>query len=222
MRHLFASLICALCLNSPVAAQDLTALARVTPEGSVISDGWWGRSDITLQLSQGVPFRVFTLDDPARLVVDFREVDFAGLTASDVLEEGGRIAAIRFGAFQPGWSRLVADLSEPMLPEQIGMPVDPNTGRATLQIALKTADPEAFAAASGTPADPNWAPAYLDAPVTPKPDDGRFTVVLDPGHGGIDPGAQNDEINEKNLMPGEPRRHRAPRGGRYLYLIACR
>ncbi|MEQ6204196.1 N-acetylmuramoyl-L-alanine amidase [Sulfitobacter sp. HNIBRBA2951] len=205
MKRLFASLICALSVSlgglpSSGAAQDLTALARITPQGSAITDGWWGRSDITLNLSQGVPFRVFTLDNPARLVVDFREVDFTGLSAADVLEQGGRIQAIRFGAFQPGWSRLVADLSEPMLPEVIGMPVNPDTGRATLEITLKTVKAEAFAAASGTPQDPNWTPAYLDAPVAKAKPDGRFTVVLDPGHGGIDPGAQNGETNEKFLM----------------------
>lgn len=200
MKRFFASLICALSLNVQAMAQDLTAMGRVVPEQSGIVDSWWGRTDITLRLSQGVPFRVFTLNAPARLVVDFREVDFTGLTASDLLEEEGRISAVRFGAFQPGWSRLVADLAKPMLPELIGMPVDPNTGRATLEITLKTASDDEFAAAAGTPADPNWAPAYLDAPPPAVIKDDRFTVVLDPGHGGVDPGAQHDDISEKTLM----------------------
>lgn len=194
------SLICALSLAVPVAAQGLSALARVQADQSNITDGWWGRTDISLHLSQGVPFRVFTLDDPARLVVDFREVDFSGLRATDMLEEDGRVSGLRFGAFQPGWSRLVADLDEPMLATQIGMPVDPNTGRATLEIRLETVDEAAFAQAAGTPPDPNWTPAYLSPPAPPAQDDERFIVVLDPGHGGIDPGAEREGVNEKELM----------------------
>lgn len=194
------SLICVLCLSAPVAAQGLSALARVEAEQSTISDGWWGRTDISLHLSQGVPFRVFTLDDPARLVVDFREVDFSRLQASDMLEEDGRVSGLRFGAFQPGWSRLVADLAEPMLATQIGMPVDPNTGRATLEIRLETVDKAEFSQAAGTPPDPNWTPAYLSPPAPPAQGDDSFIVVLDPGHGGIDPGAEREGVNEKELM----------------------
>ena len=200
MKQLFLSLICALCMNNHAMAQDLSALARVDTQTSSIEDGWWGRTDFTLQLSQGVPFRVFTLDDPARLVVDFREVDFSGIRAADLLPEAGRITALRFGAFQPGWSRLVAELAEPMVAREIGMPVDPNSGRARLEITLKTTDAEEFAAASGAPVDPNWTPAFL-GPDAPKPaKDGKFTVVLDPGHGGIDPGAEREGVNEKELM----------------------
>lgn len=198
MKQFLLSLFCALSLGSHVVAQDLTALARVDVAQSGIEDGWFGQTDLTLQLSQGVPFRVFTLDNPPRLVVDFREVDFSGVNAGDLLAEAGRIEAVRFGAFQPGWSRLVADLSEPMLPREIGMPVDPDTGRATLEIRLVSAEAEVFTNNSGAPPDPSWAPAFLKPQVVE--DDGVFTVVLDPGHGGIDPGAEGGGLNEKELM----------------------
>jgi len=200
MKQFLLGLVCALTLTCGAGAQNLTALARVDAAASSIEDGWFGRTDIALHLSQGVPFRVFTLDDPARLVVDFREVDFDGLRAADFLRASTRISAVRFGAFQPGWSRLVADLAEPALPREIGMPADPNTGRATLEIALKTVSAEAFAAASGAPSDPNWTPAFLRAAPPPPAGADRFTVVLDPGHGGVDPGAERDGVNEKQLM----------------------
>lgn len=200
MKRIFLSLVCVLSLSSQVMAQELSALARVDPAASRITDGWFGRTDLTLHLSQGVPFRVFTLDDPARLVVDFREVDFDGLSADALIAPDGRIAAVRFGAFQPGWSRLVADMVAPMLPLEIGMPVDPDTGRARLEITLKTASAEAFAAAAGTPPDPGWTPAFLSPAASPRPGADRFTVVLDPGHGGIDPGAEREGVNEKTLM----------------------
>lgn len=181
-----------------VSAQDLSGLARVDPAQSGISDGWFGGTSLTLALSQGVPFRVFTLDDPARLVVDFREVDFAGITAEMLLPDTGRVAAVRFGTFRPGWSRLVADLTEPMLPTQIGMPVDTASGRAVLTIALERATAQDFAARAVPPNDPDWGIAAAAPPPVPTQD--SFVLVLDPGHGGVDPGAVRGSTTEKELM----------------------
>ena len=182
-------------------AQDLTALARVEAAQSQITDGWFGKTEITLALSQGVPFRVFLLDHPARLVVDFREADWSGVTPQALLPDPGRISAVRFGAFQPGWSRLVADLAEPMLPTEIAMPVEDGSGTATLEIVLKTASAEEFAKSAGAPVDPAWTKALVKPPA-PKGSDDSFVVMLDPGHGGIDPGAVRDGVSEKDLMLG--------------------
>ncbi|MGJ5618943.1 N-acetylmuramoyl-L-alanine amidase [Sulfitobacter sp. MF3-043] len=200
MRALLKILTLWLICATGAAAQDLTALARVDPARSEISDGWFGKTSLTLGLSQGVPFRVFLLDAPARLVVDFREADWAGIKPGQLLAEPGRIAAVRFGAFQPGWSRLVADLAEPMLPVRIGMPVDEMSGAATLEITLKTTDAETYAAKAGIPVDPAWTAALTKPPKPKTPKDDAFVVVIDPGHGGIDPGAERDDVAEKDLM----------------------
>lgn len=184
-----------------VGAQELTALARVDPGKSQITDGWFGKTQVTLSLSQGVPFRVFLLDEPARLVVDFREADWADVRPDMILTEPGRVSAVRFGAFRPGWSRLVADLAEPMVPVEVGMPVDTASGGATLQIALEQTDAEGFAAQAGAPAGAGWESQALARPkVTTGLEKNRFVVAIDPGHGGIDPGAERDGVNEKTLM----------------------
>lgn len=181
-------------------AQELSAIARVDPSKSTIQDGWFGRTDITIGLSQGVPFRVFLLDNPARLVVDFSEADWSGVRPVMILPEPGHITAVRFGAFRPGWSRLVADLAQPMVPTEIGMPIENSSGQAMLEIALKEASAEEFTAASGAPVDPAWAVALTQAPASDPPQDDRFIVALDPGHGGVDPGAERDDVAEKDLM----------------------
>ncbi len=191
---------CILLAGAPLRAQDLTALARVDPATSEITDGWFGKTTLRLGLSQGVPFRVFMLDTPARLVVDFREVEFAGLRKDALLAEPGRVSDVRFGAFQPGWSRLVLDLDAPMVPTQIGMPVDVASGAAVLEIALKTTDAETFAAQAGAPNTAAWPMALTRPPKMEPRDDGRFIIVLDPGHGGIDPGAEREGVAEKDLM----------------------
>ncbi|WP_299149890.1 N-acetylmuramoyl-L-alanine amidase [uncultured Tateyamaria sp.] len=180
-------------------AQDLSGLARVEAAQSGIKDGWFGATTLTLSLSQGVPFRVFVLDEPARLVVDFREVDFRGLQADALLGGTERVDNVRFGTFKPGWSRLVADLATPMVPHEIEMPVDTGSGRATLRIDMTEADAEAFAAATARAIDPDWG---IQAAAPPQVAEDSFVLVIDPGHGGVDPGAVRDTTTEKDLMLG--------------------
>ena len=64
----------------PLRRRSFRRLARLDVEDSVIEDRRRA-VELTLFLSQSVPYRVFTLDDPRRLVMDFREVDFRGLDA---------------------------------------------------------------------------------------------------------------------------------------------
>lgn len=197
MRALFSVLLACWCATA-VVAQDLSGLARVDAQQSSIEDGWFGKTTLRLALSQGVPFRVFMLDDPARLVIDFREADWSGLTPADLLPEQGRVQAVRFGAFQPGWSRLVADLSEPMVPVDVSLSVPENAGTALLEVVLEQADAADLAARAGAPIDPDWTTALTEPPKAVVPD--VFTVVLDPGHGGVDPGAEQEGVAEKDLM----------------------
>jgi N-acetylmuramoyl-L-alanine amidase len=181
------------------AAQVLSGVARVDPERSVIEADWRGHTQVRLHLSQGVPFRVFTLDAPARLVVDFREVDWSGVKAASIQRPESGVSAVRFGGFQPGWSRLVAELADPRLPQEIGMAVDEITGQATLQMSLAPVDDEIFASVSGAPKDALW-PDRKPEPPKKRLSGDRFVVVVDPGHGGIDPGAERDGVSEKELM----------------------
>ncbi|WP_299674809.1 N-acetylmuramoyl-L-alanine amidase [uncultured Roseobacter sp.] len=180
-------------------AQDLSAIARVDPGSSGLTAELFGPEALALHLSQGVPFRVFTLDAPPRLVIDFREVDWSGVQAADLLRDGGPLSDVRFGSFRPGWSRLVGDLDGPFVPEDIGMTVDEATGRAVLRMALVAASPEVFAAQAGAPEDALWPDPVVQEVPAPLLDE-RFVVVLDPGHGGVDPGAERENVNEKELM----------------------
>ena len=75
LKKLFLAVLCAL-LPLIVSAQDFSGLARASAQGSMITN-----NQVTLSLSQGVPFRIFTLADPMRMVVDFAEVDFADVLA---------------------------------------------------------------------------------------------------------------------------------------------
>ena len=194
---------------APAAAQDragfaaprLTGLARLVPGDSRINDRGDGIG-LRLTLSQGVPWRLFTLAGPPRLVLDFREVDWRDADPA-ALDRAARVTGVRMGAIRPGWSRLVLDLDGPYLPRRAGLTLDDETGRARLSIALDPAPAEDFAAAAGVPDLPGWdLPPPPGSPPRPVPDPGGgdMVVVLDPGHGGVDPGAMEGGITEKALM----------------------
>lgn len=191
------ALLVLLLMGNPVWAQDFSGLARVDMSQSQVTDA--GRAlQIDLHLSQPIPYRVFTLDDPRRLVLDFREVDWAGVRRDQLLTAEA-VTDLRFGAFRPGWSRMVLELAAPMAVETAGMAVDQSAGDAHLQLILTPVTAETYAASAGAPRDESWANLTPTLPAPPDPD-GPLTVVIDPGHGGIDPGAVQGGINESDLM----------------------
>lgn len=187
-------------ITGAAQAQDFSGLARIDAAQSAITDQ--GKSvQIDLHLSQGVPYRLFTLDNPPRLVLDFQEIDWSGLL-SDNLQQSERIQQVQFGTYVPGWSRMVIDLGAPMQVAQAGTLIDQVTGAAHLSMTLTPVTAEMFAEQTGAPRDARWdLPDAAEVAVLPKKsDDAPLVVVLDPGHGGIDPGAERDSIAEKDLM----------------------
>lgn len=181
--------------------QGFSGLARLDIGQSQVRDEGEGLS-VTLHLSQVVPYRAFTLDDPRRLVLDFREVDW-GRASRAALLNADRATDLRFGSLRPGWSRLVVDLAEPMVMSQAGMAVDANSGTAVLRVVLTPASAEDYAQASGAPPDPDWdILSGLNAVLPPAPpsEDRLMVVVVDPGHGGIDPGAERNGMVEAEVM----------------------
>lgn len=183
-------------------SQEFSGLARLDTEASVIDDHRRGGVSIDLALSQGVPWRIFTLSEPDRLVIDFREVDWSGVEP-DKLNQAGRIGKIYYGVYRPGWSRFVADLSSPMVVDTAEMAIDDASGAAKLNVILAGASQDEFNAKSGVPNDPTWdlpAPAESSDTREEKPDWAPTVVVLDPGHGGVDPGAEYGNTREKDLM----------------------
>jgi N-acetylmuramoyl-L-alanine amidase len=174
------------------------AEALFDPDRSQISDGW--RSvKVDLGLSEIVPYRVFTLDDPRRLIVDFQGLD-TGRADITAINRARGVSGLRFGPYRPGWTRLVLDLTQPFSLAQASMTNAAEGAR--LQLTLRRSSPADFAASAGAPPDPGW-DALSDAAMEQIARDigpDHFVVVLDPGHGGIDPGAQRGGITEAHLM----------------------
>ena len=98
---------------------------------------------------------------------------------------------------------MVAELKAPLGLESAEMRLDENTGQAVLGIDLQLITQEEFAVSIGAPDGPGWwtVPAAEVARARMRQSgDGELTIVIDPGHGGIDPGAEHGSESEKNLM----------------------
>jgi N-acetylmuramoyl-L-alanine amidase len=175
-----------------VAAEGLPARARLDLAASSVTDAGDGLA-LTLALSQPVPWRAFTLADPPRLVMDLGNMDWRGTEVAAILASP-RASGLRAGAFQPGWSRLVLDLAGLYAVTSAGMKTVDGAGGAIIEVRLEPVAEDRFRALSGAP-DVAGRPADAPAPRG----EGPLTVVLDPGHGGIDPGAEGKGISEAAL-----------------------
>ncbi len=197
LSRLVAAVAAVVVLSFAAQGQELSALARLDPAASRIEDAAGG-VDVTLSLSQPVPWRVRVMADPPRVVMDFREVDWSGAAA--LRNDSQQIKGMRAGVFRAGWSRLVLELAAPFTVEKAAM----QTGAGALvTVHLRPATLDDFAKAATRPEPPEWAlPKPADLPATTVDKGGPLRVVLDPGHGGIDPGAERGSQSEAQLMLG--------------------
>jgi N-acetylmuramoyl-L-alanine amidase len=155
---------------------------------------------LVVDLSHKIDMRAFTLADPYRVVIDIPQVNFQ--LPPNTGESGrGVIKAFRYGLVMSGGSRIVVDLTGPVRVTKAFV-LDPADGQpARMVLDLMAVDRETFLRAAAIdnhlPRATDPAPAHVeDQAADPRP-----LVVLDPGHGGIDPGtrAPSGEL-EKNLV----------------------
>ncbi|MGE0056019.1 MAG: N-acetylmuramoyl-L-alanine amidase [Hyphomicrobium sp.] len=158
-----------------------------------------------LTLSRGVTAEIFTLDNPYRVIVDLPSVAFR-LPAGTGDKSLGHIKVFRYGLFAEHKARVVIETTEPVAVASAFMERSGKKGAVILKIALKTTDPASFTAAMAKP-DPRRDESGAEAPSEPKLDPkppgkhkGRPIIVVDAGHGGIDPGAIGNGVSEKDIV----------------------
>lgn len=185
--------------RSALATADLTQ-SSLTAEGR--DRGKPRPMELRLTLSQPVPYRVYFLDGPPRLVVDFREIDFSG-TEAEALPGRDLVPALRWGRFRPGWSRLVMELPGPYaLRLAVQSPAEGGARGALVKLRIEPVGQKDFVTRSNALSALWDLPAPADVTALPPRRTGErpLRVALDPGHGGHDPGAQVGAISEAALM----------------------
>ncbi|WP_138465486.1 N-acetylmuramoyl-L-alanine amidase [Poseidonocella sp. HB161398] len=156
-------------------------------EKSKIRADWFGGGlSVDLAMSEAVPYAVGVTSDPARLVVRFQSVvDVAGAP-----RKGPQPVLVPRG--------LTTELQLPLEHPQIldsAVIAWPEAGGARLKLRLEKADEATFGRLAALWKEP-------PAPVMPeRPAAGyKLHVMLDPGHGGQDPGAQYEGIREADVV----------------------
>lgn len=131
---------------------------------------------LVFDLSGPVRYKTFTLSTPERLIIDVSGANLSG-DFSQLALNGTVIRSIRSGPFGQGDTRIVLDLSHPVLLNSFLLaPQDGQSHRLVLDLfSLKTTPVTAM-----VPRETPKIGAH------PKRD---IIVVVDPGHGGKDPGA---------------------------------
>ena len=161
------------------------------------------RTRFSIVLSAAVPYQYFALADPYRLIIDMPDVSF-GLPKGSGQQGRGLIQAYRYGLFAPGKSRIVIDTKGPVRIERAAMTTRPGATAARLEIDLAPTDRASFLTRLPAARDARRRrragrirttfPAGTEGP-TPRP-----VIVIDAGHGGVDPGSR------QRRGPGEGRR----------------
>lgn len=158
---------------------------------------------IFFDIDRSVDVSSFIMEEPARIVIDappmlFRFADPAAI------EPRGLISAMRYGAMSRQRSRIVLTLAEPALITGVERRELAGEGTHRLVFDLARAAPSEFSAHAARQRELIGASGEVvkkgDRVRSGAKEDGRFAVVIDPGHGGIDGGAKGaDGTLEKEL-----------------------
>ena len=195
---------------APVQAEDVTAIAA-----RVAGDD--GKTRFVADLTRPVSYSVYVLPNPYRVMIDLPGMGF-DLSPGSGGSGLGLVSAYRFGPLGKDRSRIVIDTTGPVLIAKSFL-VKPESGQpARLVVDLVKTDEKTFrmaheadmAARPQTPAGPDAddavqtattiplpmpkpgteaPPASAERPAPAKRADGKRVIVIDAGHGGIDPGA---------------------------------
>lgn len=131
---------------------------------------------LVFDLSGPVRYKTFTLSAPERLIIDVSGANLSG-DFSELALNGTVIRSIRSGPFGHGDTRIVLDLSNPVLLNSFLLaPQDGQSHRLVLDLVTANTSPVTTMVPRETP----------KIGAHPKRD---IIVVVDPGHGGKDPGA---------------------------------
>lgn len=173
MRRAGVFLTLMLLVSGWVAAAELTGL-----RGRTDASG----TRVVFDLSSPVTYKIFPLSNPDRLVVDLDSTESARPVS---LPATGAVKSVRAGKREGGGLRVVFDLRGPVKPKSFLLAREGEFGD---RLVLDLGD------GSGTVSP---ARSLQDQPQR------QVVIVIDPGHGGVDPGARGKKgLLEKDVVLG--------------------
>ncbi len=157
---------------------------------------------LTFDVTRPVAATSFVLSTPDRIVVDLPGTDFRidpRVGAPKPGNDKALIASFRFGHFAPDKSRIVVDLAAPARIVRAQTVADGAQSRLVIELARTTrtafdaAAHDSLLAAEAADNTEGAAPVKQEKSALPL-------IVIDPGHGGVDSGAIDNGLVEKNIV----------------------
>lgn len=209
-------------------AQTIAAAASV-PETAQAGDPL--RTRFVIGLDKAAQFQVFSLSNPNRVIVDLPDVRMQLPNQDASGHPAGLVKSFRAGLSAPGKSRIVIDVTAPVIVESAKLEPakDGKSQRLALEIVpAESAKPGARRVLKHGP--PSGLGAANIQPPLPKPavkptvraaNAFKHVIVIDPGHGGHDSGAQKFGTVEKDVVLafGKRLRDKLEATGRYKILM---
>ena len=177
-------------LATPLVSE--VSFARLIKENSFAKDRFFGGIEINLQLSQGVPYKIWMAREPLSLTIDFNVLNFNGIDLEKI-NQSKNIKSIETKELDTEWSRLSFHLADYWAIENTEMSISPQDNSASLSIFLKSISEGIFSLTDKPNKD-------FSSNKISAIENNDFVVVLDPGHGGRDPGAEAGGYRESSLM----------------------
>ncbi|MFN3482580.1 MAG: N-acetylmuramoyl-L-alanine amidase [Rhabdaerophilum calidifontis] len=168
--------------NGPARGEP-PAVAR----GLHLVDAGGEAAGLVVDLPREVNVRVSALAAPDRLVIDLDGVVIAPGVPPLGRAGQGPVAGYRAGLFMLGQSRIVVDLARPALAERVDFVRQAGTARLIVEIRAVT--PQRFAEQARMDRASRLAAQGEETAAIARPPGAKPLIVIDPGHGGIDPGA---------------------------------
>jgi len=188
-------------LTAPAALAAKATSKPVIANGARVA-GDRERTRFIADLSKKVDVHVFALSNPYRVIVDAPDVNFQ-MPDGIGKENRGLVTAYRYGLFAPGKARIVIDVNGPFLIDKAFVLEPRDEQPARLVVDLVPTDEKTFLAKLQEAKPQEAASEKLAAlpQALSRPPDAKPVVVLDPGHGGVDPGTSSAAgIAEKEVV----------------------
>jgi N-acetylmuramoyl-L-alanine amidase len=192
--------LAALALSGSVTGAESVRAARVWPAQDY--------TRVTLESAEPLKHRLLVLKNPDRLALDLTDVDLASVQQGldgKIVPTDPHVAGMRVGQFKPGVVRVVLDLKAEAKPQIFTLPPIGYYGHRLVLDIHPTEPPDPILALlreQQSPGEPHAdaSPGTRGGNANRKPRNGSreasstarrpVTIVIDPGHGGEDPGAR--------------------------------